>query len=256
MNKSKNELKLIVEAALFASEVPLKVGDLIKLFPHKATPERDEIKTVLKALQQDYKDRGIELRRVGKAWRFQSCEKYSPWLRKLHEGRSPRYSRALLETLSIIAYRQPVTRGDIEEIRGVTVSSETMKTLLDREWVKQVGQREVAGRPSLFGTTQKFLEYFNLNSLSELPPLMDKREPEEIALELNLRLPLEEITPETKDQVEGQNEIPVPDEPPAQTTAEIIPLNPATDWSKSAESGEVPMDDEPDSAGSEESEKS
>ncbi|MFC1680906.1 SMC-Scp complex subunit ScpB [Pseudomonadota bacterium] len=223
MNKSKNELKLIVEAALFASEVPLKVGDLIKLFPHKATPERDEIKTVLKALQQDYKDRGIELRRVGKAWRFQSCEKYSPWLRKLHEGRSPRYSRALLETLSIIAYRQPVTRGDIEEIRGVTVSSETMKTLLDREWVKQVGQREVAGRPSLFGTTQKFLEYFNLNSLSELPPLMDKREPEEIALELNLRLPLEETVPEMMQEDDtGESDS-------QKHSAEIIPLNPAAE---------------------------
>lgn len=223
MSKSINELKLIVEAALFASETPLKVGALVKLFPPRAAPERDEIKAALKALQQDYKDRGIELRRVGKAWRFQSCERYSPWLRKLNEGRSPRYSRALLETLAIIAYRQPVTRGDIEEIRGVSVSSETMKTLLDREWVKQVGQREVAGRPTLFGTTQKFLEYFNLKSLSELPPLMDKRQPEEIALELNLRLPLEDEeagSGATVEQTEGSLSM---------ATAEIIPLNPSTE---------------------------
>ena len=234
MSKSKNELKLIIEAALFASEIPLKVGSLIKLFPHGAAPERDEIKVALKLLQQDYKDRGIELRRVGKAWRFQSCERYSPWLRKLNEGRSPRYSRALLETLSIIAYRQPVTRGDIEEIRGVTVSSETMKTLLDREWVKHVGQREVAGRPSLFGTTQKFLEYFNLNSLSELPPLMEKREPEDIALELNLRLPLEETAPETTNKEEAT------DEPSPQTTAEIIPLKPNTERVQDDEAAEDP----------------
>lgn len=223
MSKSDNELKLIVEAALFASDTPLKVGSLIKLFPPKAAPERDEIKAALKALQQDYKDRGIELKRVGKAWRFQSSQKYSPWLRKLNEGRSPRYTRALLETLAIIAYRQPVTRGDIEEIRGVTVSSETMKTLLEREWIKQVGQREVAGRPSLFGTTQTFLEYFDLRGLSELPPLMERREPEEIALELNLRLPLEDTGAESVP--EGAP----PDEEQPHTTAEIIPLNPAAE---------------------------
>jgi segregation and condensation protein B len=220
LSKSKSELKFIVEAALFASEAPLKVGALIKLFPPKAAPARDEIKDALKALQQDYKDRGIELKRVGKAWRFQSCERYSPWLRKLNEGRAPRYSRALLETLAIIAYRQPVTRGDIEEIRGVTVSSETMRTLLGREWVKQVGQREVPGRPALFGTTQKFLEYFNLNSLSELPPLMDRREPEEIARELNLRLPLEDAGGEDPSQTGAESGV------WKQATAEIIPLNP------------------------------
>jgi len=192
VTETKDILKLIIEAALFASETPLSVVDLISLFPQDAAPTREEIKGALDLLEHEYIDRGIELKRVGRGYRFQSCEKYSPWLRKLNEGRPPRYSRALLETLAIIAYRQPVSRGDIEEIRGVTVSSETMKTLLEREWVKQVGQREVPGRPALFGTTQKFLEYFNLVSLSELPPLMDKREPAEIAQELNLRLPLEQ----------------------------------------------------------------
>lgn len=186
-----NELKFIVEAALFASETPLSVAKLVGLFPRDGAPSRDEIKAVLDELDQDYAGRGIQLKRVGKAYRFQSGEKFSPWLRKINEERSPRYSRALLETLAIIAYRQPVTRGDIEDIRGVVVSSETMKTLLNREWVKQVGQREVPGRPALFGTTQRFLEHFNLVSLSELPPLMEKREPVDIARELNLRLPLE-----------------------------------------------------------------
>ena len=215
MTDEKNELKHIIEAALFATDTPLSVARLMSLFPQDAAPTRDEIKTALLALAQDYTGRGIELKRVGRAYRFQSCEKYSTWLRKLNEGRSPRYSRALLETLAIIAYRQPVTRGDIEEIRGVTVSTETMRTLLDREWVKQVGQREVAGRPALFGTTQQFLEHFNLLSLSELPPLIEKREPADIALELNLRLPLEET--DVGQDSEG--------EAPKQHTAEIIHLD-------------------------------
>ncbi len=219
MTETKNELKLIVEAALFASEIPLSLSRLINLFPHDAAPSREELKVVLDLLEHEYTDRGIELQRVGKAYRFQSREKYSTWLRKLNEGRPPRYSRALLETLAIIAYRQPVTRGDIEEIRGVTVSTETMKTLLDREWVKQVGQREVPGRPALFGTTQKFLEYFNLISLSELPPLADKREPRDIAMELNLRLPLDEPDQEQIEEGDPRN-----DSQP-QNTAEIIRLD-------------------------------
>jgi len=250
LGKSKNELKFIVEAALFASETPLKVGSLIKLFPHNAAPERDDIKAVLNELQQDYKDRGIELKRVGKAWRFQSCERYSPWLRKLNEGRSPRYTRALLETLAIIAYRQPVSRGDIEEIRGVTVSSETMKTLLDREWVKQVGQREVPGRPALFGTTQRFLEYFNLSSLSELPPLMEKREPEEIAMELNLRLPLEDPALEQKEETGAEDDV------QQQTTAEIIRLNPAGEHGQNDVAEQKTKHLVPDTTDTEESGKS
>jgi segregation and condensation protein B len=228
VTETENELKLIVEAALFASEIPLSMSRLINLFPSDAAPSRDDIKAVLDLLEHDYRDRGIELKRVGKAYRFQSGERYSTWLRKLNEGRSPRYSRALLETMAIIAYRQPVTRGDIEEIRGVTVSSETMKILLDREWVKQVGQREVPGRPALFGTTQKFLEYFNLISLSELPPLVEKREPQEIAMELNLRLPLDEPNQELAEDEDRQ------DDPEPQHTAEIIHLDTASEHSQDA----------------------
>ena len=233
VTESQNELKLIVEAALFASEIPLSVSRLINLFPPDAAPSGEELKSVLELLEHEYMDRGIELKRVGKAYRFQSCEKYSTWLRKLNEGRSPRYSRALLETLAIIAYRQPVTRGDIEEIRGVTVSSETMKTLLDREWVKQMGQREVPGRPALFGTTHRFLEYFNLVSLSELPPLIEKREPQEIALELNLRLPLDE-----PDQEQTEDGDPRSDTQP-QHTADIIRLDAAGEHSQDG-GGETP----------------
>lgn len=226
------ELKHIVEAALFASETPLSVARLIGLFPRDAAPTREDIKSALDELDQDYADRAIELKRVGKAYRFQSRDKFSPWLRKLNEGRAPRYSRALLETLAIIAYRQPVTRGDIEEIRGVTVSTETMRTLLNREWIKQVGQREVPGRPALFGTTQRFLEYFNLLSLSELPPLMEKREPTEIARELNLRLPLEEFAGVVG---EDQGADDAADNEPVQHTAEIIHLGAAGDYPQSGD---------------------
>jgi segregation and condensation protein B len=192
MAEEDTELKNIVEAALLAAEEPLSVSALTALFPEDAAPDASRLKNVFEQLENDYDGRGVELKKVGKGYRFQSREKYSPWLRKLSEHRPPRYSRAFLETLAIVAYRQPVTRGDIEEIRGVSVSSEIMRGLLDRGWIKQVGQRDVPGRPGLYGTTQEFLEYFNLEALSELPPLIERREANEIARELNLRLPLEE----------------------------------------------------------------
>jgi len=192
MSETESELKNIVEAALLAAEEPLSVAALTALFPDDAAPSADQLREVFEQLEQDYAGRGVELKRVGKGYRFQSREKYSPWLRKLHEQRAPRYGRAFLETLAIIAYRQPVTRGDIEEIRGVSVGSEIMRGLRDRGWVRQVGQRDVPGRPNLYGTTRQFLEYFNLEALSALPPLLERRESAEIARELNLQLPLEE----------------------------------------------------------------
>lgn len=192
MSEQNYELRNIVEAALLAAEEPLSVSALASLFPEDAKPSADQLKEVFEQLDRDYEGRGVELRRVGKGYRFQSREKYSPWLRKLSESRPPRYSRAFLETLAIIAYRQPVTRGDIEDIRGVTMSSDIMRQLFDRDWVKEVGHRDVPGRPALLGTTQQFLEYFNLAALSDLPPLLERREASDIARELNLRLPLEE----------------------------------------------------------------
>lgn len=206
MSEQHSELKNIVEAALLAAESPLSVSALASLFPEDAKPSADQLKEVFEQLDREYEGRGVELRRVGKGYRFQSREKYSPWLRKLSEGRPPRYSRAFLETLAIIAYRQPVTRGDIEEIRGVTVSSDIMRQLLDRDWVKEVGHRDVPGRPALLGTTQQFLEYFNLEALSDLPPLLERREAADIARELNLRLPLEsqEKDQDAETQDDGQ----------------------------------------------------
>ncbi len=186
------QLKHIVEAALFASPVPLSIDRLLGLFEEDARPSREAVREALAELASDYAGRAVELRQIDKAWRFQTRAPFAPWLKKLWETRPPRYSRALLETLAIIAYRQPVTRAEIEEIRGVAVSSEIIKTLLNREWIRQVGHRDIPGRPALFGTTRGFLEHFNLKSLSELPPLAELRDIQTIAAELNLSLPFDD----------------------------------------------------------------
>lgn len=223
-----SELQNIIEAALYASNEPLGIRKIMSLFPDDAQPSKVDIQNVLLRLEEQCEHRGIELRRIGKGWRFQSKEKYATWLRKLSAQKPPRYSRALLETLSIIAYRQPVTRSDIEEVRGVGVSTETIRTLEEREWVQQIGHRDVPGRPALFGTTQAFLEYFNMTSLRELPELMDKRELGEIAQEMNLTLPMDGVQDENEaaaqaeelqaqDAGEGDNE---------ETSAQIIELRP------------------------------
>jgi segregation and condensation protein B len=142
------------------------------------------VRKALAALEEEYAARGIELRQIDKAWRIQTREKYAPVIARLVEERPPRYSRALLETLAIIAYKQPVTRGDIEGIRGVTVSSEIIKTLIERDWIREVGRKEVPGRPALYATTRAFLEYFNLTSLEDLPTLAQIRDIAEISAEL------------------------------------------------------------------------
>jgi len=192
MGESNTNLKGIVEAALLVSDSPLTLDRMLSMFEEAARPTREEVRAVLDELTDDYKERGVELKQIDKGFRFQTRSEYSPWLNRLWQSRAPRYSRALLETLAIIAYRQPVTRGEIEEIRGVTVSSEIMKTLLAREWIRQVGHRDIPGKPALFGTTRGFLEHFNLKSLTELPPLSELREPESIARELNLSFPLDD----------------------------------------------------------------
>ena len=219
-----SELKNIVEAALLAAGGPLTVRSLKSLFPADERPTTEQIREVLGVLEKEYQNRGVELRQLGKGYRFQSREKYAPWIRKLNEGRSPRYSRALLETLAIIAYQQPVTRGDIEEIRGVGVTTDIIRTLLQREWIKEVGHRDVPGHPALFGTTSKFLEYFNLGSLSDLPPLKDRRDPREVAKELNLRLPLEITEEGVKEKIDLEESKTDPD---ISRSAEIIHLDSA-----------------------------
>lgn len=179
------ELKNVVEAALLAGDQPLSVDKLIDLFAEdESQPERSDIRAALQSLKEEWQERGLELVQVSSGFRFQVRIDYAPWMRRLWSERPARYSRALLETLSIIAYRQPVTRGEIEDIRGVGVSTSIVKTLLEREWVRVLGHREVPGRPAMYGTTRNFLDHFNLKSLESLPPLAEIRDLERIHADL------------------------------------------------------------------------
>ena len=192
MTETQPSIRNIIEAALFSAETSLTVKQLQMLFPRTGRPDRAAILTIIETLIVDYNGRGVELVCTATGYRFQTRANYADWLRRLREIRPPRYSRALLETLAIIAYRQPVTRGDIEEIRGVTVTTEIMRALLDREWVRQTGVRDVPGHPALYCTTANFLEYFGLVSLENLPELEDPRQVGDIVRELNFDLPVEE----------------------------------------------------------------
>jgi segregation and condensation protein B len=175
MAKKINEQQLLqlVEAAIFASEKPLSVNDLQSTVLESFELSRKRLQQALSQLQQDYLGRGIQLIETASGFRFQTRADLSEYLALLWPERSPRYSRAVLETLALIAYRQPITRGEIEEVRGVTVSSQIMRTLLDRGWVKVVGHKEVPGRPGLYATTPTFLDYFGLKDLSDLPALAE-----------------------------------------------------------------------------------
>ena len=194
-----SELKNIIESLMMVSEVPLSVSKIQGVFENDSAPSADDVKAAIKELQADCAERSIEVRKIGSGYRLQTRPQYAQWIRKLQVGRPPRLSRAQLETLAIIAYRQPVTRGDIEEIRGVAVSAEIMQRLTERDWLKQVGVRDVPGRPALFGTTPEFLSYFNISSLKDLPPLMEQRDFSEIARDLDVPLP-----PEVLAALEGE----------------------------------------------------
>lgn len=224
-NRQPDELKNIIEAAIMVTEEPITVDRLLGMFTDATKPERAIINELLLELEQDYANRGFELKRIDKGYRLQTREEYSPWLARLTAGRPPRYSRALLETLAIIAYRQPVTRGEIEEIRGVAVSTDIIRTLVDREWVRQVGVRDVPGKPALFATTRAFLEYFNLEGLSQLPSLQEIRDMDTIADELNMKLPLDDRDEEADSTNDIDNK---PDEVDAETS-------PQADFIESAE---------------------
>ncbi len=180
------KLKYIVEAALLAAGGPLSLDALMDLFPEEERPDKRILRAVITELESDYQGRGIEVMEVGGGFRVNVREAYSPWVSRLWEERPPRYSRALMETLALIAYRQPITRGEIEEIRGVSVSSSIVKTLMEREWVRVVGHRDVPGKPSLFATTREFLNYFGLKGLGDLPTLQEIRDLDSINRELEL----------------------------------------------------------------------
>ncbi|MES9856761.1 MAG: SMC-Scp complex subunit ScpB [Sedimenticola sp.] len=184
---SANEkLKQIVEAALLSAGSPLNLDAILELFLEEERPDKEMLREVIVTLREDYEGRGIELVEVGGGFRINVRSEFSPWVSRLWEERPARYSRALLETLALIAYRQPVTRGEIEDVRGVSVSSQIIKTLLEREWVRVVGQRDVPGRPSLYATTREFLNYFSLKGLSDLPTLQEIRDFDSINRELEL----------------------------------------------------------------------
>lgn len=187
----KEQLKTILEAVLMAASSPLTVDALLSIFEEESRPERDELKAVLDELNEDCAGRSYELKQVSSGYRFQVKKDYADYVSRLWEEKPARYSRALLETIALIAYRQPITRGEIEAVRGVSVSSHIIKTLDERSWIKVVGHRDVPGKPALYATTKEFLDYFNLASLDELPSLQEIRDIDEINAELDLRLPEE-----------------------------------------------------------------
>ena len=186
MSLSPEKTKNIIEAALMAAGQPLSIDRLLTLFLDEQQPSRDEIRGAIKSLSEQCDNRGVELKEVNSGFRYQAKQDYAQWVARLWEEKPPRYSRALLETLSLIAYRQPITRGEIEDVRGVSVSTNIMKTLLERDWVKVVGHRDVPGKPAMYATTRQFLDYFNLKNLSDLPTLAEIRDIDSINAELDL----------------------------------------------------------------------
>ena len=179
----------ILEGALLAAGEPLSVQRMALLFEENERPSKDDIRAAIKLVEERCEDRGYELVQVASGYRFQVRQDLAAWVGRLWQERPARYSRALMETLSLIAYRQPITRGEIEEIRGVAVSTNIIKTLLEREWVRVVGHRDVPGRPAMYATTRQFLDYFNLKSLDQLPPLAEIKELDNLSGELALEVP-------------------------------------------------------------------
>lgn len=194
-------IQAIAEAALLAAGKPLSLEQLRELFTEEERPARQVMEHVMVQLEAACEGRGFELRKVASGYRLQVREEFAPWVGRLFEEKPQRYSRALLETLALIAYRQPITRGEIEDIRGVTVSSNIIRTLLEREWVRVVGHRDVPGRPAMYATTRQFLDYFNLKGLDELPPLSEVRDLEEIGREIekNIQAEIQFETPADSD---------------------------------------------------------
>ncbi len=219
-----DRLKQIAEAILLAAGRPLTMDQLLAMFTEAERPERSDMRKALSALESDFESRGIQLAQVASGYRIQVREAMQPWVSRLWEEKPSRYSRALLETLSLIAYRQPITRGEIEEVRGVSVSTSIMKTLLEREWVRAVGHRDVPGHPAIYGTTRQFLDYFGLKSLDELPTLAELRDLSTIGAELEFDLsdiPGLEVESANDD---GEEAAPVEEE-----TADLPTAEPAVD---------------------------
>ena len=205
-----DKLKKIVEGFLFASDKALTAEQIVKLFPEGEQPEKDDVSYCIDGLIEDFADHGIELKQVRSGYRFQVRQETASWVSRLWDEKPAKYTRAMLETLALIVYRQPITRGEIEEIRGVSVSSHIIKTMMERDWVKVIGHRDVPGRPALYASTKEFLDYFNLSSLEELPPLSEIKDLDSIATELDpeqnasLISAIREMQKENSETREGQ----------------------------------------------------
>ena len=197
-----NKLIQIIEAALLSASRPLTIEEIQRLFPKDQTPGKEDIKETLDEIDELCTNRGVELKRVSSGYRMQVKQSLSEYIAKLWEEKPQKYTKATLETLALIAYRQPITRGEIEEIRGVSVGTQLIRGILERGWIKIVGQRDVPGRPSLYATTKEFLDYFGLQHLRELPDLPDLPD----VNSLDMELPLEE----EKEQTESQSELQAP----------------------------------------------
>ena len=195
-----NKLIQIIEAALLSASRPLSIQEIQRLFPTDQTPSKEDIKETLNEIEDLCAKRGVELKRVSSGYRMQVKQSLSAYIAKLWEEKPQRYSKATLETLALIAYRQPITRGEIEQIRGVSVGTQLIRGILERGWIKIVGQRDVPGRPSLYATTKEFLDYFGLQHLRELPGLPDLPDVDS----LDMELPLEEEQKEADSQSDPQ----------------------------------------------------
>lgn len=208
------KIQMIIEAALMIAGRPLTITALQNLFTEEEQPDASEIKLILEAISERFIQSGLELQEVASGYRFQAKTELSPWLSKLWEERAPRYSRAFLETLAIIAYKQPITRAEIEEIRGVTVSSNIVKTLQEREWIRIIGYKEVPGKPAIYGTTKEFLDHFNLKSLTSLPTLAEFKnlEAQEAQLQVQLALEKSEVGPSDSEVIPEENAATLPQE--------------------------------------------
>ncbi len=198
------EIKHFIEAALLAAGRPLSADQLQGLFDGRIAPQKTEIRSAISTLNDEYEGRGILIAEVASGYRMQVRTAMADQLQKLWEDRPPRYSRALFETLALVAYRQPITRGEIEEVRGVAVTTNIVRTLIERDWVRVVGHRDVPGRPEMFGTTKGFLDYFGLKKLDELPPLADLADWESLRVQLNLP----EVKVDPAEQVSGATNLP------------------------------------------------
>ena len=199
-------LRQILEAAIMVSDKPMDVSHLEKLFDEKEKPHRDEIRAALDEITTDCRDKGFELVKVSSGYRFQTKQSLSAWVSRVWEEKPKKFSRAMLETLALIAYRQPTTRGDIESVRGVSVSSDIIRVLDERGWIRVVGHRDVPGKPELLATTKEFLDYFNLKSLDQLPSLAEIKDFTDVDPALELLMPIDSLSSADQDsQIDVQS---------------------------------------------------